>query len=163
MRRLRSLLLKFLLIKPGLFSAVGFSDGGGELDSCFEDHQDYKYGQEREHEGDGLRTEKSRYRRSLARFRNLMQRMFHLPIREQVINLNRVLSGHCAYYGIAGNFRVLQRIYRAEEFCWRKMLRRRSREGAVSWEAFHRIKERFPLQRPNLLLPYPELQRLAVL
>lgn len=43
------------------------------------------------------------------------------------------------------------------------MLGRRSREGAVSWEAFHRIKERFPLQRPKLLLPYPELQRLAVL
>jgi group II intron reverse transcriptase/maturase len=111
----------------------------------------------------GLRTEKSRYRRSLTRFRDLMQRMFHLPFREQVINLNRVLRGHYAYYGIAGNFRALQWIYRAVEVCWRKMLGRRSREGAVSWEAFHRIRERFLLQRPKLLLPYPELQRLAVL
>jgi RNA-directed DNA polymerase len=55
----------------------------------------------------GVRTEKSRYRRSLTRIRDLIQRMFHLPIREQVINLNRVLRGHYAYYGIAGNFRAL--------------------------------------------------------
>lgn len=111
----------------------------------------------------GLRPEKSRYRRSLSRFQDLIRRMCHLPIQEQVINLNRVLRGHYAYYGIGGNFRALQRIYRAVECCWRKMLGRRSREGAVSWEAFHRIKERFPLQRAKLFLPYPELQRLAVL
>lgn len=53
-------------------------------------------------------------------------------IREQVMNLNRVLRGHDAYYGIAGNFR-------------------------------HRIKKRFPLQRPKLHRPYAALQVLAVL
>jgi len=111
----------------------------------------------------GLRTEKSRLRRSLAQLRDLMRRMCHLPIREQVINLNRVLRGHYAYYGIAGNFRTLQRVYRAVERYWRRMLCRRSRKGAVSWEVFQRIKQRFPLQRPKLSLPYPKLQRLAVL
>jgi len=95
--------------------------------------------------------------------RDMMRRMCHLSIREQVINLNKVLRGHYAYYGIAGNFRALQRVYRAVERYWRKMLCRRSRKGAVSWELFHRIKRRFPLQRPRLLLPYPKLQRLAVL
>ena len=111
----------------------------------------------------GLRTEKSRFRRSLANLRDLMRRMCHLQIREQVINLNRVLRGHYAYYGIAGNFRTLQRVYRAVERYWRRMLCRRSRKGAVSWEVFQRIKQRFPLQRPKLLLPYPKLQQLAVL
>ncbi|WP_200285357.1 hypothetical protein [Rhabdochromatium marinum] len=48
------------------------------------------------------------------------------------MNLNRVLRGHDAYYGIAGNFR-------------------------------HRIKKRFPLQRPKLHRPYAALQVLAVL
>jgi len=70
-----------------------------------------------------------------------------LPIREQVINLNRVLRGHYAYYGIAGNFRALQRIYRAVECSGHKILGGRSREGAVSWEAFHRIKERLTILR----------------
>lgn len=111
----------------------------------------------------GLRTEKLRLCRSLANLRDMMRRMCHLSIREQVINLNKVLRGHYAYYGIAGNFRALQRVYRAVERYWRKMLCRRSRKGAVSWEVFHRIKQRFPLQRPKLLLPYPKLQRLAVL
>jgi len=111
----------------------------------------------------GLRTEKSRLCRSLANLRDMMRRMCHLSIREQVINLNKVLRGHYAYYGIAGNFRALQRVYRAVERYWRKMLCRRSRKGGVSWEGFHRIKQQFPLQRPKLLLPYPKLQRLAVL
>ena len=111
----------------------------------------------------GLRTEKSRLRRSLAQLRDLMRRMCHLPIREQVINLNRVLRGHYGYYGIAGNFRALERVYRAVERYWRKMLCRRSRKGAVSWDVFYRIKQRFPLKRPKLSLPFSKLQRLAVL
>ena len=89
--------------------------------------------------------------------------MRHLPVGEQVINLNRVLRGHYAYYGIAVNFRALQRVHRAVERYWRKMLSSRSRTGNVSWGVFHRIKQRFPLQRPKLLLPYRQLQRYAVL
>ncbi len=111
----------------------------------------------------GMRTEKSRIRRSLAHLRDLMRRMRHLPVSEQVINLNRVLRGHYAYYGIAGNFRALQRVHRAVERYWRKMLSSRSRAGNIRWEVFHRIKERFPLERPKLRLPYRELQRYAVL
>ena len=111
----------------------------------------------------GLRTEKSRLRRSLENLRDLMQRQRHLPICEQVINLNRVLRGHYAYYGVAGNFRALQRVHRAVESYWRKMLSSRSRKGHVTWEAFHRIKTRHPLQRPKLYLPYRRLQALAVL
>jgi group II intron reverse transcriptase/maturase len=111
----------------------------------------------------GLRTEKSRLQRSLARLSDLMQRMRHLSIREQVINLNRVLRGHYAYYGIAGNFRALQKVHRFVERYWRKMLSSRSRKGSVPWEMFHGIKSRFPLQRPKLKRPYRELQALAVL
>jgi RNA-directed DNA polymerase len=111
----------------------------------------------------GLRTEKSRLRRSLSRLRELMRRMRHLPIREQVINLNQVLRGHYAYYGLAGNLRALQKVHRFVERYWRKMLSSRSRKGHIPWEVFHRIKARFPLQRPKLYLPYKELQSFAVL
>jgi group II intron reverse transcriptase/maturase len=111
----------------------------------------------------GMRTEKSRLQRSLLRLRDLMRRMRHLPIGEQVINLNRVLRGHYAYYGIAGNFRALQRVYRAMERYWRKMLCSRSRKGHFPWEVFNRIKASFPLQQPRLTHPYRELQSLAVL
>jgi len=111
----------------------------------------------------GLRTEKSRLQRSLTHLRDLMRRMRHLPVREQVINLNRVLRGHYAYYGIAGNFRALQAVQRFVERYWHKMLSSRSRKGNVRWEVFHRLKARYPLQPPKLFLPYRELQAMAVL
>lgn len=111
----------------------------------------------------GFRTEKSRLQRSLANLCDLMRRMRHLPVKEQVINLNRVLRGHYAFYGIAGNFRALQRVHRMVERYWRKMLNSRNREGRVTWEVFQKIKAQYPLQRPKLALPYPKLQASAVL
>ena len=107
--------------------------------------------------------EKSRLRRSLAHLRGVMRRMRHLPVREQVHNLNRVLRGHYAYYGIAGNLRALQHVARAVERYWRQMLSSRSRAGFVRWEVFNRIQLHFPLQRPKLALRYREFQSLAVL
>jgi len=71
----------------------------------------------------GFRTEKSRLRRSMANLRDLMRRMRHLPVRVQAFNLNRVLRGHYDYYGIAGNFRALQKVHRFVERYWRKMLK----------------------------------------
>jgi group II intron reverse transcriptase/maturase len=111
----------------------------------------------------GMRTEKSRLQRSMSQLRELMRRIRHLPLPEQVITLNRVLRGHYAYYGIAGNFRALQKVHRFVERYWHKMLSSRSRKGYVAWEVFHRIKSRYPLQRPKLYLPYRELQAIAVL
>lgn len=111
----------------------------------------------------GLRTEKSRLRRSLTHLQELMRRMRHLPLPDQVDNLNQVLRGHYAYYGIAGNFHAIQRVYRRVECYWRKMLCSRSRAGYIPWQVFHSIRERLPLLRPKLRLPYRELQALAVL
>jgi RNA-directed DNA polymerase len=84
-------------------------------------------------------------------------------MQDRGINLNRVLRGHYAHYGIAGNFRSLQRVHRAVERYWYKMLCSRSWKAHFPWQVFHRIKARFPLQRPRLALPYKELQSLAVL
>jgi len=111
----------------------------------------------------GFRTEKSRLRRSMANLRDLMRRIRHLPVRVQAFHLNQVLRGHYGYYGIAGNFRALQTVYRFVERYWRKMLNSRSREGSVPWAVFHKIKERFPLQSPRLKLTHVEFQSYAVL
>jgi len=111
----------------------------------------------------GLRTEKSRLRRSLMRLQDQMRRMRHMSIREQAGALNQMLRGHYAYYGIAGNIRALQRVHRAVERYWRITLSSRSWKGQVLWKQFQQIKERFPLVRPKLYLPYSELQAIAVL
>ena len=111
----------------------------------------------------GMRTEKSRLRRSLTSLRDLMRQIRHQTIQEQVENLNNGLRGHYAYYGIAGNIRALQKVHRAVERYWRKMLCTRSWAGCVTWACFNQIKTRTPLLRPTLFLPYRELQALAVL
>jgi RNA-directed DNA polymerase len=111
----------------------------------------------------GLRTEKSRLRRAFMHLQDQMRRRRHLPIGEQANHLNQMLRGHYAYYGIAGNFRALQRVHRAVERYWRRMLSSRSWKGAIAWVHFQRIKEHFPLLRPKLHLSYGELQAIATL
>ena len=111
----------------------------------------------------GFRTEKTRLHRSLYNLCDLMRRTRHLPVKEQATNLNRVLRGHYAYYGLAGTFRCLQRVHRAVERYWYKMLCSRSRKGSFPWAIFHRIKKSFPLLRPRLVLPYGKLQAIAML
>src|ERR1700758_4337864 len=111
----------------------------------------------------GMRTEKSRLRRSLMSLQDPLRRIRHLAVREQVNTLNAALRGHYAYYGIAGNFRSLQKVHRAVERYWHKMLCSRSWAGRLTWDMFHQIKQRQPILRPKLYLPYRGLQALAAL
>jgi hypothetical protein len=112
----------------------------------------------------GMRTEKSRLRRSLLSLQELMRRIRHYTISDQASEINAALRGHYAYYGVAGNLRSLIKVYQVVERYWRLMLRSRSRDGGrLSWDGFNQIKERTPLLKPKLRLPYRELQALAVL
>ena len=110
-----------------------------------------------------MRTERSRLQRTLMRLQDLMRRMRHLPVKEQADNLNLLLRGHYAYFGIAGNFRALHRVYRVVERYWHKMLCSRSWKADIRWPVFRRIKVQFRLLRPKLYLPYRELQASAML
>lgn len=112
----------------------------------------------------GMRTEKSRLKRSLMSLQELMRRIRHYKISDQADEINVVLRGHYGYYGVAGNLRSLVKVYRAVERYWRGMLRSRSWAGRrLTWDAFNQVKERTPLLKPKLRLPYRELQALAVL
>ena len=83
----------------------------------------------------GMRTEKSRLRRSLLSLQELMRQIRHHTISEQVGEINAVLRGHYAYYGVAGNIRSLVKVYRVVERYWRRMLCSRSWAGRrLTWE-----------------------------
>ena len=111
-----------------------------------------------------MRTENSRLLRSLMSLQERMRQIRHHTISDQVSEINAVLRGHYAYYGVAGNIRALFKVYRAVERYWRRMLCSRSWAGRrLTWDVFHQIKQRTPLLRPKLRLPYRELQALAVL
>ena len=103
----------------------------------------------------GMRTEKSRLRRSLMSLQELMRQIRHHRISDQVSEINAVLRGHHAYYGVAGNIRSLQKVHRVVERYWLRMLRsRRWAAGRLTWDAFNEIKQRTPLLQPKLRLPY---------
>ena len=112
----------------------------------------------------GMRTEKSRLRRSLLSLQELMRQIRHHRIGDQVSEINAALRGHYAYYGVAGNIRALFKVYRATERYWYRMLCSRSWAASrMTWDKFNQIKQRTPLLRPKLRLPYRELQALAAL
>ena len=66
--------------------------------------------------------DKARLRRSLAKLHQVLQMIRHEPLSEQAAQINQILRGHYAYYGIAGNLGSLQSVYRNVERYWRKML-----------------------------------------
>ena len=111
----------------------------------------------------GRKTAKKRQARSMANLRRLMGIVRHRPLREQASEINQVLRGHYSYYGLGGNFRQIQRLYRFCEWYWRRMLCSRSQRGNVNWEKFQRIKAANPLRAPRLYVPYSRMQALAVL
>ena len=111
----------------------------------------------------GRKTEKSRLRRSIGQFKELLRRIRHDPLNEQLTAINRRLRGHYAYYGMGGNFHSLHKLYRFVERYWRKMLSSRSRKGKVTWEVFNRLKQFMPLQRPRITLSFWRMQSLSVL
>ena len=68
-----------------------------------------------------------------------MRQIRHHRISDQVSEINAVLRGHYAYYGVAGNIRALFK-YRAVERYWHRMLCTRSWAGSrLTWDTFNQI------------------------
>ena len=111
----------------------------------------------------GRKTEKARVARSLARLTEVMAIVRHRALAEQAAEINQILQGHYAYFGMGGNLRTLHRLHRSCERCWRRMLSTRSQRGNVTWEKFSKIKQSFPLRQPRLYVPYSRMKSLAVL
>jgi len=111
----------------------------------------------------GRKTDKSRYARTLAKLTRVMGIVRHRRLAEQANEINQILRGHYAYYGMGGNLRTLHRLHRSCERIWRRMLSSRSQRGKVTWEKFHKIKQSFPLRQPRLYVPYSRMKALAVL
>jgi len=111
----------------------------------------------------GRKTEKSRLRRGMEKLRELMRDIRHHKVKDQAKEINQVLRGHYAYYGLGGNYKALWKVYRFAERYWHKMLCSRSQKSYITWDKFNLIKERHPIQLPKLKLTFAGMQALAVL
>jgi RNA-directed DNA polymerase len=93
-------------------------------------------------------TASSRFRRALKTIAHWCRLNRHQPVEEQHQTLGQKLRGHYAYYGIAGNFRRLQRLWRAVTRIWRQWLSRRNTRGPLPWPHFLALLQRYPLPPP---------------
>jgi RNA-directed DNA polymerase len=100
------------------------------------------------------RTAKSRLARALMAINEWCRINRHLPIPAQRDRLAAKLVGHYAYYGITGNFMLLQQYFRQVPKIWRKWLERRSRKKELPWAKFLPILARHPLPRPKIMQRY---------
>jgi RNA-directed DNA polymerase len=61
------------------------------------------------------------------------------------------LRGHFRYYGIRGNFRLLEDVRRYAEQAWRYWLSRRSSKSAIGWEQCQRLLQTYVLPTPKIV------------
>jgi hypothetical protein len=99
-------------------------------------------------------TAKDRIARTLKAINEKCRRMRHAPLSEQHRQLSQMLKGHMAYFGISGNFARIAGLIRRARRQWRFWLSRRSNASRVTWEAYERIVQCFPLPRPRIVHRY---------
>lgn len=76
----------------------------------------------------------------------------HWKLPEQHQCLCAKLRGHYAYYGIIGNYKMLEVVFEHAEKAWKHWLGRRSRNGHIMWADFDtKIRKHFPLPKPRIV------------
>jgi len=79
----------------------------------------------------------------------------HEAISEQYRILSAKLRGHYQYYGVRGNYKMLEVAYEHTEGVWKRWLTRRNSKDRMSWAGFAaRVKEIFDLPRPRIVHAY---------
>jgi hypothetical protein len=74
----------------------------------------------------------------------------HMPLSEQHRILSLKLRGHYQYYGIRGNYKMMEALMEHVERAWQRWLGRRHRDGYISYDKFLEIKQKFPLPTPRI-------------
>jgi len=97
------------------------------------------------------RTAGKRLRRRLKEIWSWCRDNRHTPIADQHKSLSAVLRGHIQYYGIRGNYEMLETAYEYLRKAWRYWLSRRGSEKGLTWEAFERLEAVLPLPRPRIV------------
>jgi RNA-directed DNA polymerase len=79
----------------------------------------------------------------------------HESIAEQYQILSAKLRGHYQYYGIRGNYKMLELAHQRTRVIWKQWLGRRSSKDRMSWEKFMaRVQKQFALPLPRIIHEY---------
>jgi RNA-directed DNA polymerase len=76
----------------------------------------------------------------------------HEPVQEQHRALCSKLRGYYPYYGIRGNFKMLEVVVEHTERAWQYWLSRRSHKGHINWQKFvDSLRTKLPLPKPRII------------
>jgi len=97
------------------------------------------------------RTASKRLRRTKKSLWRWCRSNRHAPLQYQYQMLCSKLRGHFQYYGMQGNFRLLEEVRRFAERAWRYWLRRRSSKSALKWDKFEKLMRTYILPIPRIV------------
>ena len=97
-----------------------------------------------------LKTRKASLRRAIASIADWCRGHRCLPVTQQQAALKRLLVGHYNYFGVNGNARSLELVYRQARHHWRKWLRRRSQRTTLTWTNYKGFLRAHPLPFPRV-------------
>lgn len=75
----------------------------------------------------------------------------HDPLKEQHGTLCSKLNGFYQYFGVRGNYKVLEVVFEYAEKAWQHWLGKRHRGGYINYKEFRGILKTFPLPRPRII------------
>jgi group II intron reverse transcriptase/maturase len=96
-------------------------------------------------------TAKKRLKRFLCSLWEWLKSERHEPVRDQYEKLCEKLKGWYGYYGVRGNYRILEAVFRFAERSWRYWLKRRSDKDKTVWDKFREMLETLPLPKPRII------------
>jgi hypothetical protein len=97
-------------------------------------------------------TQKKRQQRFMKGLWEWCKHHRHERITDQYQMLCAKLRGHYQYYGIRGNYKMLEVVFEHAERAWKRWLGRRTRDGKIPWEEFEdRYRKVFPLPKPRII------------
>jgi RNA-directed DNA polymerase len=97
------------------------------------------------------KTQGKRLSRFLSGISDWCGENLHEPLAYQYRMLSAKLRGHYQYYGVRGNFKMLEVAYEHTRIMWKKWLGRRNSKNRMSWDKFARmVAEVFALPEPRI-------------
>jgi group II intron reverse transcriptase/maturase len=98
------------------------------------------------------KTQGKRLSRFLSGIGDWCKENLHAPMAKQYGILSAKLRGHYQYYGVRGNFKMLEVVYEGTRAKWKKWLSRRNSKDRMGWEKFAtQVEAIFDLPKPRIV------------
>lgn len=97
-----------------------------------------------------VRTSRTKFRKSLAAFKEWIMKHRHKRIRWIFANVNEKLRGYYQYYGATGNSRSLREFYSCVKHLLYRCLNRRSERRSYNWKTFTEMLKHYSLLLPRI-------------